>query len=152
MGDPRGTKHPFPDTPFIPSGSDDIPPAPLKIKKENSFTSKCVYIKCPCIKTCFCAAQHSAISSGKYSFFLFSCSFRWHFVKFLTRRGGRLSGMPLEIKIYRQASFVTKQNGGLLLELMRYHELLWSFSSVLNWFDLKLLINRHLLLSFYEKW
>lgn len=29
--------------------------------------------------------------------------------------------MPLEIKIYRQALFVSKQNGGLLLELMRYH-------------------------------
>lgn len=110
-GGPQRHRISIPDSPLILRGSDDAPPIPSI--KENSFTSKFVYIKCPCIKTCLCAVQRSAISLGQYTF-RFLCSFHWHFVKFLTGRGlltalktwekGRLSlyGIPLEKMYYRQ--------------------------------------------------
>lgn len=88
MGDPQRYRTPIPDTPFIPSGSDDIPPtlSKKKGKKESHFTSEFFNIKCPRIKTCLSAVQRSAISLGQYTF-SFICSFHWHFVTFLTGRG-----------------------------------------------------------------
>lgn len=65
MGDPRGAQ-PLSLTPHLFHQAVTTPlPPPLKKKK---ITSKCVYIKHPCIKTCLCAVQRSAILLGQHTF------------------------------------------------------------------------------------
>lgn len=57
-----------------------------KKKERKKITSKCVYIKRPCIKTCICAVQRSAILLGQYTF-PFYVLFIGTLWSFLTGRG-----------------------------------------------------------------